>query len=287
MYKRQQQEIVDDAEKALNVTLVYKGANMDALNAAIANAKTALNDAHITNYTDASVATLRAALEEAEALVKSNPDITKQDAVNAMAASLSAIKLVLKDADFTALDAIIKTAADKLASPDINTYTPDSVAALKAALEEAKNIDRDLSILDQADVDAAVANVQKALDAMTQYDALTSVAITSGGNVVDGILYVKVPWYKTYKSQSVEVGFQVNAGADVKSVSWNYANWSIDKPEATIETPTANTTVIRPNGKGIGARSCWITVTVEDFYGNTVTSSPIKVRFYNWNWQIK
>ena len=75
--------------------------------------------------------------------------------------------------------------------------------------------------------------------------------------------------------------------ADVKSVSWNYANWSIDKPEATIETPTANTTVIRPNGKGIGARSCWITVTVEDFYGNTVTSSPIKVRFYNWNWQIK
>ena len=39
-------------------------------------------------------------------------------------ASLSAIKLVLKDADFTALDAIIKTAADKLASPDINTYTP-------------------------------------------------------------------------------------------------------------------------------------------------------------------
>ena len=40
-------------------------------------------------------------------------------------------------------------------------------------------------------------------------------------------------------------------------------------------------------GKGIGARSCWITVTVEDFYGNTVTSSPIKVRFYNWNWQIK
>lgn len=282
-----QQEIVDDAEKALNVTLVYKSANMDALNAAIANAKTALNDAHITNYTDASVATLRAALEEAEALVKSNPDITKQDAVNAMAASLSAIKLVLKDADFTALDAIIKTAADKLASPDINTYTPDSVAALKAALEEAKNIDRDLSILDQADVDAAVANVQKALDAMTQYDALTSVAITSGGNVVDGILYVKVPWYKTYKSQSVEVGFQVNAGADVKSVSWNYANWSIDKPEATIETPTANTTVIRPNGKGIGARSCWITVTVEDFYGNTVTSSPIKVRFYNWNWQIK
>mgnify|MGYP000332071314 FL=1 len=36
---------MDDAEKALNVTLVYKGANMDALNAAIANAKTALNDA--------------------------------------------------------------------------------------------------------------------------------------------------------------------------------------------------------------------------------------------------
>lgn len=281
------QKTVDDAEAALNVKLVYKGANLAALNEAIVAANAKLSASDISNYTEASVAALRAAVAQAEALVKENPDITKQSQVDEMAASLSAVKLVLKDADFTALDAIIKTASDKLASGDINTYTPDSVAALRAALEEAENIDRSLTILDQADVDAAVANVQKALDAMKQYDALTSVAITNGGVDVEGdVLFVKVPWYTLYKKNSTELGIQVNSGAEVKSVKWSYANWSIDKPEATIETPNAETTVIRPNGKGIGARSCWVTVTVEDVYGNVATDT-IKVRFHKWNWQAK
>lgn len=281
------QRTVDDAEAALNVKLVYKGANLAALNEAIVAANAKLSASDISNYTEASVAALRAAVAQAEALVKENPDITKQSQVDEMAASLSAVKLVLKDADFTALDAIIKTASDKLASGDINTYTPDSVAALRAALEEAENIDRSLTILDQADVDAAVANVQKALDAMKQYDALTSVAITNGGVDVEGdVLFVKVPWYTLYKKNSTELGIQVNSGAEVKSVKWSYANWSIDKPEATIETPNAETTVIRPNGKGIGARSCWVTVTVEDVYGNVATDT-IKVRFHKWNWQAK
>ena len=281
------QKTIDDAEAALNVKLVYKGANLAALNEAIVAANAKLSASDISNYTEASVAALRAAVAQAEALVSSNPDITKQTEVDAMAASLGAVKLVLKDADFTALDAIIKTASDKLASGDINTYTPDSVAALRAALEEAENIDRSLTILDQADVDAAVANVQKALDAMKQYDALTSVAITNGGVDVEGdVLFVKVPWYTLYKNNSTELGIQVNSGAEVKSVKWSYANWSIDKPEATIETPNAETTVIRPNGKGIGARSCWVTVTVEDVYGNVATDT-IKVRFHKWNWQAK
>lgn len=281
------QKTVDDAEAALNVKLVYKGANLAALNEAIVAANAKLSASDISNYTEVSVAALRAAVAQAEALVKENPDITKQSQVDEMAASLGAVKLVLKDADFTALDAIIKTASDKLASGDINTYTPDSVAALRAALEEAENIDRSLTILDQADVDAAVANVQKTLDAMKQYDALTSVAITNGGVDVEGdVLFVKVPWYTLYKNNSTELGIQVNSGAEVKSVKWSYANWSIDKPEATIETPNAETTVIRPNGKGIGARSCWVTVTVEDFYGNVATDT-IKVRFHKWDWQAK
>lgn len=281
------QKTVDDAEAALNVALVYKGANLAALNEAIVAANAKLSASDISNYTEASVAALRAAVAQAEALVKENPDITKQSQVDEMAASLGAVKLVLKDADFTALDAIIKTASDKLASGDINTYTPDSVAALRAALEEAKNIDRSLTILDQADVDAAVADVQKALDAMTQYDALTSVAITNGGVAVEGdVLFVKVPWNTLYKNNSTVLGIQVNSGAAVKSVKWSYASWSIDKPEATIETPNAETTVIRPNGKGVGARSCWVTVTVEDYYGNVATDT-IKVRFHKWNWQAK
>lgn len=282
-----QQTLVDEAEAALNVTLVYQGAVMTALNQAIAAAEAKLNAANIGNYTDASVKALEAALQAAKALRDTNPDILQQAAVNAEADKLNAVQLVLKGAEFGALDAVIKLAADKLNASDINTYTPDSVNALKAALDAAKAIDRGLDITFQADVDDAVANVQKALDGLTPYQALTSVAITSGGADVEGqVLYVKVPWYKTYKSQSVELGIEINDGAAVKSVTWSYANWSVDSPEANIETPNAETTVIRPNGKGIGARSCWVTVTVEDAYGNVATDT-IKVRFYNWDWQIK
>lgn len=283
-----QQNLVDEAEAALNVTLVYKGADMTALNAAISAAEAKLNAANIGNYTEASVKALEAALKAARDLRDTNPDVLQQAAVNAEADRLNAVQLVLKGADYSALDAIIQAATDRLNAPDINTFTPASVDALKAALAAAKEIDRGLNINYQPEINEAVANVQTAIDGLTPYQALSSVAITSGGQAVDGqVLYVKVPWYKTYKSQSVVVGFQTNAGAEVKSVSWSYANWSVDKPEANIETPNAETTVIRPNGKGIGARSCWITVTVEDYYGNKVTSSPIKVRFYNWDWQIK
>ena len=56
-----------------------------------------------------------------------------------------------------------------------------------------------------------------------------------------------------------------------------------DDPEATI-TPNGSTAKIAPNGRGIGARSMWVTVTVEDIYGNVLTDT-VKVRFYNWNWQ--
>lgn len=283
-----QQNLVDEAEAALNVTLVYKGADMTALNAAISAAEAKLNAANIGNYTEGSVKALEAALKAARDLRDQNPDILQQAAVNAEADRLNAVQLVLKGADYSALDAIINAATDRLNAPDINTFTPASVDALKAALAAAKEIDRGLDINYQPEINEAVANVQSAIDGLTPYQALSSVSITSGGQVLDGqVLYVKVPWTKTYKSQSVVVGFQTNAGAEVKSISWSYANWSVDKPEANIETPNAETTVIRPNGKGIGARSCWITVTVEDHYGNKVTSSPIKVRFYNWNWQIK
>lgn len=78
----------------------------------------------------------------------------------------------------------------------------------------------------------------------------------------------------------------INDGATVKSITWQYANWSVDDPEADIE-PAADgmTAVIRAKNSVVGAHSCWIQVTVEDIYGNTVTSDPVKVRFYNYDWQ--
>lgn len=111
---------------------------------------------------------------------------------------------------------------------------------------------------------------------------LESVSITGGERSGD-MVYVKVPWTQPYRKASVDLGIQVTEGAEIASVTWSPANWSVDDPEATI-TPNGSTAKIAPNGRGIGARSMWVTVTVEDIYGNVLTDT-VKVRFYNWNWQ--
>lgn len=111
--------------------------------------------------------------------------------------------------------------------------------------------------------------------------------VTINGNVVKGdVACVKLPSaFTLYKNFYATLGFSLDSEVEVQSVKWNYANWSQANPEANIESPNSFETIIRPNGKGIGARSTWITVTVTDIYGN-VYSDTIKVRFYKWDWQI-
>ena len=156
-------------------------------------------------------------------------------------------------------------------------------------MAEAKAVDRFLTIEDQTDVDTAAAALASALETMQTYTPLTSVTIVplNDGDWRDGqLVYHQTPWHKTWTSQTVALGIQVNDGAAVKSVTWAPANWSIDEPEAKIEGATdQETAVVRPTF-GVGPRSFWITVTVEDFNGNKATDT-VKVRFYNWDWQIK
>ena len=63
-------------------------------------------------------------------------------------------KPVEEKADYTALDAAIKTAEDLLAKGTDN-YTDDSVKVLQDALAEGKALSRDLLASEQAKVDAA------------------------------------------------------------------------------------------------------------------------------------
>lgn len=267
--------------------LVYQPADLGALDQAISNAQNKIGSADYPNYSEASRAAYEALLGEAVALRGAAPDITRQAEVEAMADRLNNFKFSLSPADYTALDALIAQVEGMQNLED--QYTKASIAALNDALREAKAFDRELDKEDQAMVDNAAAKLQSAIDALEAYTKVTSVDITTAadGKDVEGqVLYVKVPWTKTYKSQSVVIGIRTNAGADIQSVTWEYANWSVDKPEATITGNGGNTAVIRPNGKGIGARSCWVKVTVTDVNGNTATDT-IKVRFYNWSWQIK
>ena len=112
--------------------------------------------------------------------------------------------------------------------------------------------------------------------------------LTIDGQVIEGdVAYVKLPSIlMMYKEHSAMLGFSINQDVEVSSVKWSYANWSVSNPEANIESPDSSETVIRPNGKGIGARSTWVTLSVTDVDGN-VYQKTVKVRFYKWDWQRK
>ena len=162
--------------------------------------------------------------------------------------------------------------------------TAEQWATLTQALEAAQ-VALDHTYASQKAVDEARDALTAAYLAVNRSTKLENVAITSNGAPVEGeVLYVKVPWTKRWDAVPVEVGLQTNEGVELKSVKWSYANWSDKDQQATIESPDAETTLIRAI-YGVGPRSCWIKVTVEDVYGNTATSAPIKVRFYNYDWQ--
>lgn len=187
--------------------------------------------------------------------------------VHADKAQLEALVARVQNADLTEAD-----------------MTAEEWAALSEALAAAQDALADTWAA-QATVNAAYAALNDAYLALNRSTKLESVAITSNGAPVQGeVLYVKVPWTKRWDAVPVEVGVQVNEGVEIKSVKWSYANWSAKDQQANIETPDDETTLIRAI-YGVGPRSCWIQVTVEDIYGNTVTSNPIKVRFYNYDWQ--
>lgn len=83
--------------------------------------------------------------------------------------NLLAEKPVEEKADYTALDAAIKTAEDLIAKGTGN-YTDDSVKVLQDALAEGKALSRDLLASEQATVDAATAKINAAMP-LTEKDA--------------------------------------------------------------------------------------------------------------------
>ena len=78
-------------------------------------------------------------------------------------------KPVEQKADYSALDAAIKTAEDLIAKGTGN-YTDDSVKVLQDALAEGKALSRDLLASEQAKVDAATAKINAAMP-LTEKDA--------------------------------------------------------------------------------------------------------------------
>lgn len=265
----------------------YKDAVLTALNDAIAAAQAKIDAPDYQNYTEASRAALEAALDEAVKLRDSNPDITQQAAVDAAAEKLNGVKLMLKGANYEALNASIAEIEALLKTNLSDKYTNTSIEALKAALDDAKAVaNGTYDASQQGIIDDAVQALADAKAGLKTYNKIEQgdIRISGGDERVDDMIYHKTPWYQTYKSQTATLYLEGLDGVDVADIKWEAANWSVDEPEATFTVNDDGTVSVSPNGKGIGARSFWIKVTVTDVNGNTATDI-VKVRFYNWNWQ--
>lgn len=212
--------------------------------------------------------------------------------VTAVGVGDAEITATTEDGGFT-VSCVVRVRADKaelnaaIARVEGTTLTEDQLAQINDFLAQAKEVAAN-EFASQESVNEACAALLDAFNALDLGTPVTSVVITQNGAPVGETVYQKVSWTKKWNSTPVTLGVQINGGAldldDVKSVSWQYADWSVDKPEADIE-PNGMEAVIRAKNSVIGAHSCWIQVTVEDVYGNTVTSNPVKVRFYNYDWQ--
>ena len=186
---------------------------------------------------------------------------------------------------------VVRVRADKTALNEAIAFvestelTEEQAAAIETTLNAAKYVQgRELATQD--DVDSVTTALLDALKSLDLGGSIESVVITQNGEAVGQVVYQQVKWYNRWNSTPVELGIQINEGANVRSITWSYANWSVDDPEADIEAAEDGmTALIRAKNSVVGAHSCWIQVTVEDVYGNKVTSDPVKVRFYNYDWQ--
>ncbi len=147
---------IDAAAEALkSVVLVYKAADYSAVDIAKAKIPADINGG---SYTDDSVK----AVEDAVAAVVDGLDITKQAEVDAFAAAIeeAVANLTKKGADYSALEEAIAK-AEALNKDD---WSEETWAAVEEALNNANNLPKDLTVDDQATIDAAADALNDAID---------------------------------------------------------------------------------------------------------------------------
>lgn len=155
-----EQAELTDAVSACNTAkdaLVLKDADYTELESAIADANVYTAD----NYTEDSWAALETALAEANAVdldLKADQQGTIDAAKNNLRNAING--LVLKDADYTAVNDAIGNVPD-----DLSIYTKESVSALNNALND---VVYDLDITRQNEVDAMAKAIADAIDGLKE-----------------------------------------------------------------------------------------------------------------------
>ncbi len=147
----------------------------------INDAKAAFAAIDRSKYTDESLAAVEALFAQVGDNWKQDPRKPEGASQSAYASQMLIQSRVLKwetllvektveeKADYTALDAAIKT-AEELIAKGTSIYTDDSVKVLQDALAEGKALSRDLLASEQGTVDAATAKINAAMP-LTEKDA--------------------------------------------------------------------------------------------------------------------
>ena len=122
----------------------------------------------ISGYTESSQETFKTALAQAEAILD-KAEATQDEVDSAVKALQEALDGLKEKADLSRLTEEIKKAEEILASENIGNYIKESVDALKAALESAKEVaNQDLSKDEQSGVDEAVKALQEAINGLQE-----------------------------------------------------------------------------------------------------------------------
>lgn len=180
---------------------------------------------------------------------------------------ITATCLVTVGGDKTALRAAIQRADD--ANIDIQEYTYETSTEYTAAYDRAKEVEAGAKY-SQEEIDAATLRLNTALDSLKPYIHMQNLNIYYNGETAPQFIAIKVPIYKTYTSQSVQLTYDfAPADAMYSSIVWSSDNDGLKVTEDGKVSPASN--------KACGGK---ITLTATDHYGNTVTNS-VYVSFAN------
>ncbi len=153
---------------------------------------------------------------------------------------------------------------------NVQDYEYTTSTAFSAAYAHAVEVYNGVTF-NQEQIDAATAALYSTYSALQPYVHMSGITILYNGNEAPSHIAVKVAWYQTYNSQSVQLSSVfAPSNAMYTSIAWSSNDSSVTVDQTGKCTPSAN--------KAAGAL---ITLAATDHYGNVMTDT-VFVAFANY-----
>ena len=197
----------------INFLKVNPAAAAAADYSAVNDAITAFNDKiAAADYEQAGIDAVNAIIDAIDWNLNANDqEIVDQYAADIIAATAALVEVVVEPADYTELDKAIEAAKALVADEYVN------FADVEDALADAEAVARDLTIDDQATVDAAAAALNKAIEALeakANYDALDAAILRAG--TYDQNVWTTDSWAVVEEKLAAAVAVDRNLGVSAQ-----------------------------------------------------------------------